>query len=59
MNPKEIEFDQIEDYIKQEKGKGRSIKEIVKELATVRSDVTVLSHNTEVAERQIAEALKR
>lgn len=59
MNPKEIEFDQIEDYIRQEKEKGRSIKEIVKELAVVRSDVTVLSHNAEVAERQIIEALKR
>ncbi len=59
MNLKEIEFDQIESYIQQEKAKGRSVKDIVKELAEVRSDVTILSHDPVIAEQQMLSALKR
>lgn len=59
MNLKEIEFDQIEEYIQQEKAKGRSMKDIVKELAEVRSDVTILSHDPVIGKQQILAALKK
>lgn len=58
MNLKEIEFDQIDEYIKQEKVKGRSMKDIVKELDEVRSDVTILSHDPVIGKQQILAALK-
>ncbi len=59
MNLKEIEFDQIEEYIQQEKAKGRSMKDIVKELAEVRSDVTILSYDPVIGKQQILAALKK
>lgn len=59
MNLKEIEFDQIDEYIKQEKDKGRSMKDIVKELDEVRSDVTLLSHDPVIGNQQIIDSLKQ
>lgn len=59
MNLKEIDIDQIQDYIQQEKDKGRSMKEIVKELAEIRSDVTILSHDPVISKQQILAALEK
>ena len=39
----EIEFEQIRDWVRGESAKGRPMKEIVTELASLRNDVTVLS----------------
>lgn len=38
-----IEFEQIRDWVRGESAKGRPMKEIVTELASLRNDVTVLS----------------
>jgi hypothetical protein len=59
VNLKEIEIDQIQEYIQQEKAKNRPVKEIVKELITVRSDVILLSHDLETGKQQIMAALER
>ncbi len=40
---KDIEFEQIRDWVKGESAKGRPMKEIVVELANSRNDVTLLS----------------
>ncbi len=40
---KDIEFEQIRDWVKGESAKGRPMKEIVTELASSRNDVTLLS----------------
>lgn len=40
---REIEFDQIRSWVKGESAKGRPMKEIVTELASLRNDVTLLS----------------
>ena len=40
---REIEFEQIRDWVKGESAKGRPMKEIVTELAISRNDVTLLS----------------
>lgn len=59
MNLKDIKTEEIKDYIQQEKVKGRSVKDIVREIVAVRSDVTILSHDPIVAEQQIVESLKQ
>lgn len=59
MNLEDIKTEEIKDYIQQEKAKGRSVKNIVKEIVAVRSDVTILSHDPIVAEQQVLETLKR
>lgn len=59
MELKDLEIEQIQDYIQQEKAKGRSVKDIVKELVAVRSDVTILSHDPVIADRQIFETLSK
>ncbi len=59
MNLKDIKTEEIKDYIQQEKGRGRTVKDIVKELVTVRNDVTLLSHNPVIAEQQIINSLKQ
>ncbi len=58
MNLKEIDIDQIQEYIQQEKAKGRSVKDIVKEMITVRSDVILLSHDPVIGKQQILAALE-
>ncbi len=40
---REISFEQIRSWVKDESAKGRPMKEIVTELASSRNDVTVLS----------------
>lgn len=59
MNLKEIDIDQIQEYIQQEKAKNRSVKDIVKELIAVRSDVILLSHDLETGKQQILAALEK
>lgn len=58
MNLSELKIEQIKDYIQVEKEKGRSMAEIVKEVAEVRNDVTILSHDSKVARQQILSVLK-
>lgn len=58
MNLSELKTEKIKDYIQAEKAKGRSMKEIVKEVAEVRNDVTILSHDSKVARQQILSVLK-
>lgn len=59
MNLENIKIEQIKDYIQQEKAKGRTIKDILNEIDTVRSDVTILSHDPILAEQQMQAALKQ
>lgn len=59
MNLKEIDIDQIQEYIQQEKAKNRSVKDIVKELIAVRSDVILLSHDLATGKQQILAALEK
>lgn len=59
MNLKDIEIGEIKNYIQQEKAKGRAVKDILKEIVTVRSDVTVLSHDSKTGHQQIIESLKQ
>lgn len=59
MNLKDLKTEQIKDYIRTEQEKGRSMREIVKEVANARKDCTVLSHNSELAKQQIVEALSK
>lgn len=57
MNLKNLEIEQIRDYIRVEREKGRSMKEIVKEVAASRNDVTILSHDLKTGRQQILSAL--
>ena len=59
MNLKDLKTEQIKDYIRTEQEKGRSMREIVKEVADTRKDCTILSHNSELAKQQIVEALSK
>lgn len=59
MNLKEIEIDQIQEYIQQEKANGRSMPDIVRELVTVRNDVILLSHDPAIGKQQILAALEK
>ncbi len=58
MNLKNLKTEQIKNYLRGEQEKGRSLKEIVKEVAEERQDVTILSHESKVAKQQILEVLK-
>lgn len=58
MNLKNLELEEIRDYIRAEREKGRSMKEIVEEVADVRNDVTILSHDLNIGRQQILSALK-
>lgn len=59
MNLEKLEIEQIKDYIQGEREKGRSMKEIVEEVAGVRDDVTILSHDSKIGRQQILSALKK
>lgn len=59
MNLKNLEIEQIRDYIRSERDKGRSMKEIVEEVASVRDDVTILSLDPKIGRQQILSALKK
>ena len=58
MNLKDLEIEQIRDYIRSERDKGRFMKEIVEEVASVRDDVTILSHDSKTGRQQILSALR-
>lgn len=60
MNLKSLKTEQIKDYIQAELKKGRSMPEIVKEVADTRNDFTILSVNDspEVAHQKIVNALE-
>ncbi len=58
MNLKQLDTEQVKDYIRYEREKGRSMREILEEVVKVRSDVTLLSNNSEIAEQQILSALE-
>lgn len=59
MNLKDLKTEQIRDYIRFEREKGRSMQEIVKEVADARDDFTILSHDSKIADQQIIEALRK
>ena len=59
MNLKDLKTEQIRDYIRYEREKGRSMQEIVREVADARDDFTILSHDSKIAEQQIIEALSK
>lgn len=58
MNLENLEIEQIRDYIRAEREKGRSRREIVEEVASVRDDVTILSCDLETGRQQILSALR-
>ena len=58
MNLKDLEIEQIRDYIRSERDRGRSMKEIVEEVASVRDDVTILSLDSKTGRQQILSALR-
>ncbi len=57
MNSKNLKTEQIRDYIRTEREKGRSMQEIVKEVADARNDCTILSYDSQIAKQQILAAL--
>lgn len=57
MNIKSLKIEQIRDYVRTELDKGRSMREIVKEVADARDDCTILSYDSEIAKQQIIAAL--
>lgn len=59
MNLKDLEIEEIRGYIQAERKKGRYMREIVKELAEVRNDCIILSHDPKIADQQIIEALSK
>ena len=59
MELKTLKIEELRGYIRAEREKGRSMREIVKELADNRDDVTILSHDPKISERQVIEALTK
>lgn len=59
MNVKTLKTNEIRGYIQAERQKGRSTREIVKELADNRDDFIILSHDLKVSEQQVIEALTK
>ena len=57
MNIKNLKTEQIRSYIRTEREKGRSMQEIVKEIADARDDCTILSYDSQIAKQQILAAL--
>lgn len=57
MNIKNLKTEQIRSYIRTEREKGRSMQEIVKEIADARDDCTILSYDLQIAKQQILAAL--
>jgi hypothetical protein len=54
-----LKREEIRGYIQAERQKGRSMREIVKELADNRDDFTILSHDPQISEQQMIEALTK
>lgn len=59
MNVKTLKTEEIRGYIQAERQKGRSMREIVKELADNRDDFIILSHDLKVSEQQVIETLTK
>lgn len=59
MNLKNLETEQIKHGIRSEREKGRSMREIVKEVADARDDFTIVSYNRVLAKQQIIEVLSK
>lgn len=59
MSLENLEIEQIRDYIRAEREKGRFLKEIIKEVAAVRDDVIILSHDSKTGRQQILKALSK
>ena len=59
MNVKTLKREEIRGYIQAERQKGRSMREIVKELADNRDYFTILSHDPQISEQQMIEALTK
>lgn len=59
MNLETLKTEEIKDYILAEQAKGRSMREIVKEVAAARDDFTILSHNSDIAKQQMLDVLKK
>jgi len=58
MNLENLEIEQIRDYIRAEREKERSMQEIVKEVASVRDDVKILSRDLKTGRQQILSVLR-
>lgn len=60
-NVKKIPFDQIRSWVRSESAKGRTMKEIVAELASSRNDVILLSvkDNQENRHQKIVSSLQK
>ncbi len=59
MNLKNLPLEEIRGYIQSERKKGRSMREIVKEVVDTRNDCIILSHDPQIAEQQTIEALTK
>ena len=59
MNLETLKTEEIKDYIQAEQAKGRSMREIVKEVAAARDDFTILSYNSETAKQQMLDVLQK
>ena len=59
MNLKNLPLEEIRGYIQSERKKGRSMREIVKEVVDTRNDCIILSHDPQIAEKQTIEALTK
>jgi hypothetical protein len=59
MNLKNLPLEEIRGYIQSERRKGRSMREIVKEVVDTRNDCIILSHDPQIAEQQTIEALTK
>ena len=59
MNVKTLKREEIRGYIQAERQKGRSMREIVKEVVDTRNDCIILSHDPQIAEQQTIEALTK
>lgn len=59
MNLRNLPLEEIRGYIQSERKKGRSMREIVKEVVDTRNDCIILSHDPQIAEQQTIEALTK
>jgi hypothetical protein len=57
MNLQALTQDQVKEYIHAEHQKGRSMREIVREVVAVRDDFILLSPDPQIAQQQTLDAL--
>lgn len=58
MNLRDLKIEEIRVHIRAEHEKGRSMGEIVTEVASSPNDVTILSHDSKTPKQQILSVLK-